>query len=466
MVDFIRGSYDPVYFIEEIYGFGKLGEFQKEILEAFENEDRVVVVAPREHGKTELVIAYVLWKVTYNKGLEIMVVSSSLEQSMRFIDKVKDRIVENEHLRFLKPEKENEFLEMELEEHQEKWSARIISTTTKCKIISKPFNSSARGEHVDILIMDDILRDEKVTEEQAKYLFFNVFANAIKNREGSKIFVIGTPMSETDLFATLKENPMYKYLYYQAVITDENGNWVRPLLPELYTLDYLRKKKLELSSQLGAWEREWMCIPVGEETSIFPFSLLKSCIDDKIYDRHPNREKYVYFAGVDIALAESKHADYTAIVVVGRDVETRELDVAFVFWKKGMKEREIIEKLKELNRIYNFTAIVVERKGISIGLVDSMMEDVEIGGLVKAWNPTKASKEEAIGKLVSLMENGVIHIPNEEEFLLELNSFKRVKKRDKFVLESVKAHDDLVIAFALAVHATERYNYKVDVIFI
>ncbi len=465
-VDFLRGAFDWQYFVERIYGFGKLGEFQKEVFRTFEEKDRVVVVAPREHGKTEMVIAYVLWKVTYNEGLEIAVVSSSLEQSMALIDRIKDRITGNPYLQFLKPVKENEFVDMELEEHEEKWSARIISTTTKCKIYSKPFNSSMRGMHVDILILDDILRDDKVTEDRARYLFFNVFSNAIKNREGSKIFVIGTPITETDLFATLKENPEYTYLYYQAVITNKEGNWLRPLLPELYTLEYLRKKKRELSSEIGAWEREWMCMPVGEETSIFPFSLLKKAVDKNIKKRHPDPEHYTYFCGVDIALSKSKRADYTAFTILARNIETREVEVAEIYYRKGMTEKTILNKAKEFHKKYNFVALMIERKSISIGICDAMAEDPELASIVKFWNPSKASKEEAIGKLVSAFENEIIKIPEDEEFMRQFNSFKRTKKGNKYVLESVREHDDLVISTALAYLCSEKYNYKVELIII
>ena len=75
-VDWEMGRRDFKYFFEDICGF-QLADFHKEWYEASQNNTKTCVIASRDHGKSVFYRVYLLWKMAYNDGTEVLFFTQS-----------------------------------------------------------------------------------------------------------------------------------------------------------------------------------------------------------------------------------------------------------------------------------------------------------------------------------------------------------------------------------------------------
>ena len=71
--------------------------------DAIERHDRVVILAPLEHGKTTLMLAYVLWRLGLDPNVRIALVHATHGQALRPMAAIKEHIQENPRLREIFP---------------------------------------------------------------------------------------------------------------------------------------------------------------------------------------------------------------------------------------------------------------------------------------------------------------------------------------------------------------------------
>jgi hypothetical protein len=171
---------------------------------------RILSLFPREHAKTTLVtFAFVLWCVVYNKKSNIVLVSDTAVQAKEFLRNIKIELSNNELLK-------NDFGDLVPKARrsaQEKWDETHIITTNQVQIKVFSPGVQLRGiqrnvvvtdeqgvvstqiQRPDLIILDDILKDQFVrSREQRDDLykwFFNVMFNAADSNVGD-IIVIGT----------------------------------------------------------------------------------------------------------------------------------------------------------------------------------------------------------------------------------------------------------------------------------
>ena len=119
--------------------------FHLEWFRAFYKKERSCIIAPRGSGKTEILgVAFSLWIAFFNQFQEFLIISRTMEQSTKLLERIKLTIQENELLRKLVPKK------FELA-----WSKTEINTSTRCKIFCKPYTEAVRGVHVDYVLLDE-----------------------------------------------------------------------------------------------------------------------------------------------------------------------------------------------------------------------------------------------------------------------------------------------------------------------
>ena len=97
-VDFEMGRRDFKYFFEEICGkFEKknpwiLTKFHQEWFDLSEDNSKACIIASRDHGKSVFYRVYLLWKMAYNPGTEVLFFSHSQHQSIEHMAKMNDLI--------------------------------------------------------------------------------------------------------------------------------------------------------------------------------------------------------------------------------------------------------------------------------------------------------------------------------------------------------------------------------------
>ena len=148
-VDFEMGRRDFKYFFEDICGF-QLAHFHNEWYEMSEKNNKTCVIASRDHGKSVFYRVYLLWKMAYNPGTEVLFFSHSQHQSIDHMAKMDELIMTIPALAHLKPKRG--------------WAKQLFKFTNKSSIRAMSVGKAVRGAHPDIVVLDDILSSEAATQ--------------------------------------------------------------------------------------------------------------------------------------------------------------------------------------------------------------------------------------------------------------------------------------------------------------
>lgn len=443
---------DFTLFCKHILGL-YVGDMHKELIESFLDSDKhFCVMAARGHSKTTMFSqAFPLWISWKTPGKSknnefILIMSSSLDQSMEIIEGIKTYIEASPILtRDLLPENV----------HKTQWSATKIKFKNGHRIMAAPFGPGVRGKHPTYAICDDVLRDEIANVSYALDTFYSAVFPVVNARNGRHL-VVGTPMAFDDLLMDLSTKDTFEFRKYPA--RKEDGT---PQFPELYNEDKLQE--IEKTMPAHRWMREYMCEVVGDSMALFPSEIVNNCISlpyKKLNKQEESQSRR--FMGWDVALSSGSKADFAAGISITK-APNRPLLVEVVYHKKGTTTEQQMAFIKQQDSYHEYDRILVEEVGLSYGMVQTLTNSTapEYVRSVEGFKTTHNSKDKMLGTLELLLRNGGIKLPDDKELKRELFSFG-IKKRKlsdgttKQTFEGLGYHDDLVMALAMAVEAVER----------
>ena len=453
-VDFEMGRRDFKYFFEEICGKYDeknpwiLTKFHEEWFDLSENNSKTCIVASRDHGKSVFYRVYLLWKMAYNPGTEVLFFSHSQHQSIEHMAKMNELIETIPALQHLKPARG--------------WAKQKFKFTNKSSISAMSVGKAVRGAHPQIVVLDDILSSEAQT--QLKHIsswFYTALLPVLHHT--AQLCIVGTPFSYTDLYSELKKLKSYAVREYPA-INEQTG---KPLFPERWSLDALNERRNDMTSI--AFTREYLCKPIASDASLFPEEVLERVKDDSLaLSYYPDTDQELnYYIGWDPAISANRKADYTCMMVIAMD-ENRHKRIVHTHHEKGMDFSSQIDKIIELNARFNPVIIELETNNFAMAFNQVLAEISDLP--IKPFNMSRMKKEALIHTLQLHFEQGHLIIPYKDEagtrrkmntLLTELSTFTML---DNGRMESLGGHDDMVMALALSVQATKEYRDNIVIL--
>lgn len=461
------------FFCEKVLGL-EVKPFHEEWIDSVQTFRKICILASRQHGKTEILgVAYPLWfslrakqvmEASEKKGLvrrevSILIVSGSLKQSTRSLKKIRLTVEQNEFLRDL----------LMTSTKDDDWSKTSLSFKTGAHLSCEPFSSSILGSTVDLLICDDLLRQEEFMVD-ISIEKFNDILSPIYEFYDAQVAVVGTPMSSDDLYAQLRESGTFKYNEYPACKIHDDGTLSDPLWPERYPIDKLRSKQNEIG--VISFARQYLIDPMKAGESLFPRNLIDACVDKRIIplSSRKNSRDFEYFLGVDIAMSRAEQADFTVLAVVELNHKDKLVRLVHLQRHKGWSGKMIIDECVRLHELFNFQLLHVEEKGLSKDIVLRLQDSTECPTTYLRTQGYKTGargqeKERLVTRLQTGMAQGQFFFYPEKILMNELSKFgikrKRIGGMVKESLEAMSGHDDTVIATALAFDAaTTQYTTK------
>jgi len=343
-------SRDPVFFGERVLGI-YMKPFHREWVDMILKNKLVCIVAPTGHGKTLVAgIMMALWIAHYQRNKEILIVSNTMEQSTKILERIKEEITSNEYLQCLIPEK-----------HEQTWSKTEIHLRSGCKIYCKPCNQNIRSYHVDYLLADE------VAQYRNHDVFFKWIMTRVTAKKG-KLVAISTFIDELDLAHKLVgeagKRRGFVSKIYRAL--DENEE---PIFPELYSKERLQQIKESIGSI--AFDREYMSNTTSIEDALFPPKAVAACFDEKL--GFSMKEGDFTFMGCDFAVGTGTSADYSVFTVVeniGRKTYIRRIERY-----KGMPISFQKERIKELYKIYKCRHIYLDASSMGESFVQELRQE-------------------------------------------------------------------------------------------
>lgn len=463
---------DLAYFSERILNI-EVAEHHKDWSSLIAKNKRLAINAARDHGKSYFFsLAYVLWRAYFawkpslKDVLEVNVeagenlpkvsmgyiYSNTQTQAIALLEIVKREIESNPFLRHLKPS------------YTDSWSKMEVVLSNGAVIRARGYGTAVRGAHPCWLVADDVLNDESIYSELTRKKTIEYFYSAISPMvvPGGQIIVVGTPMHREDLYQVLKTNRRYVFRSYAA--TPE-----KPLWPGRYSKKMLEEKREEIGTTRFA--REFECVPISDESTLFPENILAQCYDDQfempraLTPELRNIFKNGIYTGMDLALSASVGADYTVITTIGID-EFKTRYILNIFRKRGMTMTEQLHALQEIHSNFRPNKIFVEDNAYQRVFRDELVRSTDMP--VEGYTTTARSKnsmESGVPSLQMLFENRKFVIPRKTErdrvitdaLCGELRCFTWLDGK----LQGVGSHDDMVMSLFLAneCYASSSFNF-------
>ena len=189
---------------------------------------------------------------------------------------------------------------------------------------------------------------------------------------------------------------------------------------------------------------------IEDQDVYFNRELVESCIEsynlgDTILKR------YTYFLGTDVAGEGEDESVFVSILGHGGGIKVHNIN----FYEKN-KPREIVGKVKELDKLYDYEGICLDKTGMGEGPADQLRETLSDGDgddyRVDSLRFTTQSKMDIYSNLKKLMNQGKIKFPNHKKLINQLLDlrYEVMSSGDLKIHHSDKGHDDYPDALALA----------------
>lgn len=419
---------------------------------------RAVLMMPREHSKSFLIVALLLWLIGQDQNFRGAIVSATEGQAAKMVRAVADYIMYSARLRLVFPHLRPS------QRSNEKWTQTAITIdrphgTRDPTLVALGLLGAVLGARLKVVVVDDILTQENTaTEEQRRktieWIDGSVLGTLDKKGD-SRAYLVGTAWHPADLlheatrkgWATLKMNivgdvfvqddedetnrigndnadcwdheelRLGKHPYLRLKSHDPDPKDEVLLWPEVFgnqkDLAKLRRSKLPT-----VFQQMYMMIARDQASALFQDEWFRTCMKKareagvyRLVDKYEGPE--LVFVGVDLGIEVGEHNDDTSYFtfMVLQSGHRVILDIEFGKFDGAQKVQKVIEKCQR----YNAACCIVESNGGQKLLAEWAL-DKNISLPVKAVQTTaaKAHPERGIPGLALEFYNGAWMVPNDE----------------------------------------------------
>jgi hypothetical protein len=430
-------------------------------------EPRLVLLAPRGHGKTTLVLAYIAWcfwrhgrdrsgrpLVAPEGSLQVVLFSATREQVLVLMSLFRDLLDANRDLFPELPEAGS------AGSSRTRWSQAAVRLVTGAELLVRAYQTSTRGLHPDILVLDDVLNDANSLTGSQRTKTWRHFLGTLLPMAPRRLIVIGTAIHQRDLLHQLADgigfgpDPGHSRLGFSwiryAALDEETGE---ALWPEAYPSEQLRTLR---DVDPPTFSREYQNRPRDDAASMFPHELTQRALDAGaaivLGAAFPAAASEVVLLGADFALSEAAGADFTVIFVAAFDQQTQQRRVLDVRREKGLDFAAQVALIRDLVERHRVTLGVVEQNSFQRWIVDELARWPETHGRIFGHTTGigKGDPRDGVPRLKLELLAGSWVMPSGDAVSLRLarawqEELAAFGMRDGR-LAGVGEHDDLVIA--------------------
>jgi hypothetical protein len=356
-----RARWDRLFFFETYlphYFYVEFEDFHEEWSELADTADEIVpIAAPREYAKsTFFTFGVPIHDIAYEIKHFIMIVSDAGEQATGFTVPIRIELEENPRLR-------HDFGEF----RGRKWRDGDFVTANGVRVLARGRGEKVRGlknmqYRPDRVIVDDLENDKNVknprlVKEGLDWLLQAVLGSLA---DGFSFTMVGNkfaPRSILDQLLSEIDQETGEKLYpcgreYDAV--REDGS---PLWPALWTRERLEKRRRQMGTV--RFNKEMRNRVGTEESPIRESWIIYVPVVELMV-----RKTWQVGAFLDPSGKSAEANDYKAIVVVGRDNETRLMDVLHAWIRHST-----------VNEMWSMVWQIDEEFGCGMGVEINMFED-------------------------------------------------------------------------------------------
>ena len=372
---------------------------------------RVLVLAPRGHGKSTIMLVYIIYRICKDTDIKILMASH-----VESLAKQQARAVQT-------------FLELPKIQHDfdfskgRPWSVSTFFLGGKIQPVMATVAARGGmvGKRFNVVVFDDLLSLENCMNETSRDNILNWIRGEVipaidpydpeqDAYDKEKMIVIGTRKHQKDWYSQLLESRLYTKVLDVAYTMDEQGKHF--LWPEKFTDEVLEMKKIELGPRLFA--QEYM----NEVTPSEGLELKREWLG--IFDELPPRHCYKVVMGIDPSLG-SKEQKASSLAVAVAAYDTRpEFHHVYVLelFKQKMSLLEQEKKILELVEKWQPVSTNVESVLVNTTFADRMIAQIPNANPVdyihtRLKGTSEVSKLNRIKSLIgAYFEEGLVSLKN------------------------------------------------------
>ena len=457
-----------------------LGMVHIELLDWWEREDALthqLVLLPRGHQKSWLIAMRVVWYLTRDPTLTFLYISATALLAQKQLGQIKDILTSKIYTRYW-PTMVNP-----TEGKRKKWTEEEITVDHPLRkeaglrdasILAAGMTKTVTGLHCDITVLDDVVVRENTYTTEGRQKVANQYSllGSVENPDSTQ-WVVGTRYHPKDLYNSLqtmtKEHfrdedgeligEIEVYEVFQRQVEDQGNGYGEYLWPRQQradgkwfgfnhaTLAQTKAKYLDKTQFRAQYYND----PHDSENAVIKPETFQyydrkhvNIIDGQWYFKD---QKLKTYAAIDFAFSMARRADYTAVIVVGIDVDSN-IFVLYIDRFKTDRISRYFESIRDAWFKWGFKTlraeVTVAQQSIVRELKDNYFPQHGILIKIDEYRPSKqeGNKEERITAVLQPRYDGLMmyHYKGGNCELLE-----------EELRVSNPSHDDLKDALAAAV---------------
>lgn len=431
------------------YYFGiYLHKAQRKWARRFLSSKKAMVMAPRGHGKTELMKIIIIWLICKNRNVRILITSLSDPQATKL-------------LRVIKAELEiNAKLIMDygsFYEYGNHWAEKSIfvkrsKTMKDATVEAVGIFSSITGGRFDYIIFDDMIDIKAVREDKQRLKIISEFEETFIPllEPWGCAWVVGTRKHFGDIYGQLIRNPSWVYIIDQAIIEepkdfeiveldepkiviiddeeieiivdvvikgDDHG---KCLWPDHMPMEFLLA--LRYSLKPIAFNREYQNVVISDEFALFKMCHLEACRCDTLsYINHEmtvnEAAEYDFILqGVDPALvtdkatAETHDSSFMVDITIGA-TNRGKADLLHIHRERGLTPAQVSGIIKKLYYQFDPAACAIERNSFGEFHIANLIEETDLRIVKHHTGGNKRDPYKGVPSLAVAIENRKFRFP-------------------------------------------------------
>ena len=419
----------PHMFMRDVLGLRADGVHDEFITHLQDGGSRVLLLAPRGHGKSKIVQGLVAHYMLNHPDERVIMVSQSHTKASIFMSGIKRALETSDIIKSVWGDVKGD-----------NWQSNSITLSTRKANHVEPNllalgagSSSCTGLHAELIILDDITDFDIARSEVQSERLDTWFKTALFPvlQPGGRIVALGTRYSFNDLWGTLIEMGYNSKIF--PAIRDGKAliPWLRPMDDEMRDgglivgLNTMRKDMGELL----------FALQMMNDTSL----LLENNIIKAAWIQYYNKLPYVrkeIIISVDPAISQKSEADFTAITTWCKDISGGIYLMDRV--NAHLTMHETIEQIKQNIARYGAERVLVEAVAYQKALAQELKR--ECPATVITERTVTTDKHARLINVQNYFENGLIF-------------FKREQHKDIIdqILYFPAKNDDMVDSMTMAI---------------
>lgn len=401
--------------------------FHKKWQALITENDRVLIAAPRGHGKSVQLVGRLVWELGRNHNLRIKIIGSSDDKAKEILGLARELISKSERVQAVFPDL---VVDTDRGDTQTKFFVMRDIPQRDPSVEASGVLSTGAGGRADLLVCDDVvdmknsvinpaMREQVI--KTIKETWFSLVSST------GKIVWICTPYHIADCTHDLKNSGAFTIWWTPAITYqihyDEEGNPIideatgNPqvtktiLWPDKWSDSKLESRRQELGDR--AFTRQYLLNAMSDEERTFPENSLLRSFDVMLADIGDGiREDWPTYGGVDLASALGKKNAHSVVWTIAKNPENGKLYLKEL-WRQRIQFNGIMSEIKRQCRRHKWRLAYVENNAFQQAVLDALeSEDKSLpiaGFTTGAYN--KKHEEVGLPGLNIAFEKGLFALP-------------------------------------------------------